>query len=37
MKNPFHYGGIVEGAAFCNRKKELADLTAKTSTIELLG
>jgi hypothetical protein len=21
MKNPFQYGGIVEGAAFCNRKK----------------
>src|SRR5947209_2762069 len=28
MKNPFQYGGIVEGPAFCNRKKELADLTA---------
>ena len=28
MKNPFQYGGVVEGAAFCNRKKELANLTA---------
>src|SRR5947209_16784300 len=28
MKDPFQYGGIVEGPAFCNRKKELADLTA---------
>jgi len=28
MTNPFQYGGIVEGAAFCNRKQELADLTA---------
>ena len=25
MKNPFQYGGIVEGPAFCNRKKELAN------------
>jgi len=26
MKNPFQYGGVVSGDAFCNRKKELADL-----------
>jgi uncharacterized protein len=26
MTNPFQYGGIVEGAAFCNRRQELADL-----------
>jgi len=26
MKNPFHYGGVVSGDAFCNRKKELEDL-----------
>lgn len=26
MKNPFRYGGVVGGAAFCNRKKELQDL-----------
>lgn len=27
MKNPFSFSGIVEDPAFCNRKKELADLT----------
>lgn len=26
MRNPFHYGGIVSGDAFCNRQKELHDL-----------
>ncbi len=26
MKNPFQYGGLVAGPAFCNRKKELDDL-----------
>src|SRR3989338_2919913 len=26
MKNPFQYGGVVSGDAFCNRKTELADL-----------
>lgn len=26
MKNPFEYGGVVGRNAFCNRKKELADL-----------
>lgn len=26
MRNPFEYGGVVGGAAFCNRKQELADL-----------
>ena len=26
MKNPFQYGGVVSGGAFCNRKTELADL-----------
>jgi AAA+ ATPase superfamily predicted ATPase len=26
MKNPFHYGGVVRGEAFCNRKKEVEDL-----------
>jgi hypothetical protein len=28
MNNPFQYGGIVEGGAFCNRKTELAYLRA---------
>jgi len=36
MKNPFQYGGVVEGAAFCNRKKELADLTAAVESSEKL-
>jgi hypothetical protein len=36
MKNPFQYGGIVEGAAFCNRKRELADLTAAAESSEKL-
>ena len=26
MKNPFKYGGVVRGDAFCNREKELAAL-----------
>src|SRR5437879_2466537 len=26
MRNPFQYGGIVSGEAFCNRQKEIADL-----------
>lgn len=26
MKNPFEYGGVVSGSAFCNRQKEVADL-----------
>ncbi|MFQ5769692.1 MAG: ATP-binding protein, partial [bacterium] len=26
MKNPFQYGGVVHGDAFCNREKELNDL-----------
>jgi uncharacterized protein len=36
MKNPFQYGGIVEGAAFCNRKRELSDLTAAVESGEKL-
>ena len=26
MKNPFEYGGVVSGDAFCNRDQETADL-----------
>jgi len=26
MKNPFEYGGVVTGNAFCNREKEVGDL-----------
>jgi hypothetical protein len=36
MKNPFQYGGIVEGPAFCNRKKELADIGAAVESSEKL-
>jgi hypothetical protein len=36
MKNPFQYGGVVEGSAFCNRKKELADLAAAVESSEKL-
>ncbi len=27
MKNPFVYGGVIGADAFCNRKRELADVT----------
>src|SRR5580658_3272321 len=36
MNNPFQYGGIVEGGAFCNRKKELADLRSGMESGEKL-
>ena len=36
MKSPFQYGGVVEGSAFCNHKKELADLTAAVESNEQL-
>jgi hypothetical protein len=36
MSNPFQYGGIVEGSAFCNRKQELADLRAAMESSEKL-
>ena len=26
MKNPFEYGGVVSGHAFCDREKEVTDL-----------
>ena len=26
MRNPFQYGGVVGGPAFCNRAQEIADL-----------
>jgi hypothetical protein len=26
MRNPFEYGGVVSGEAFCNRGKETSDL-----------
>jgi hypothetical protein len=36
MKNPFEYGSIVEGRAFCNRKQEMADLTRACESSEKL-
>ena len=36
MKNPFQYGGVVGGAAFCNRKKELRDLARAMENCEKL-
>ena len=26
VRNPFEYGGVVSGDAFCNREKETSDL-----------
>lgn len=36
MKNPFEYGGVVSGEAFCNRQKELADLRRAIENAEKL-
>ena len=36
MKNPFEYGGVVSGDAFCNRKRELADLLRAMENAEKL-
>ncbi len=36
MKNPFEYGIIVGGAAFCNRKQELADMVRAMENSEKL-
>ena len=36
MKNPFEYGGVVGGSAFCNRKKELSDLVRAMENSEKL-
>ena len=36
MKNPFQYGGVVGGAAFCNRKRELDDLVRAMENSEKL-
>ena len=36
MKNPFEYGGVVSGGAFCNREKELADLVRAMENAEKL-
>lgn len=36
MRNPFEYGGVVMGTAFCNRRKEVADLARAMSNAEKL-
>ena len=36
MRNPFEYGGVVSGEAFCNRRKELADLLRAIENAEKL-
>jgi len=36
VKNPFEYGGVVGGSAFCDRKKELADLVRAMENSEKL-
>src|SRR6266550_781617 len=36
MRNPFEYGGVVSGVAFCNRQKELADLRRAMENAEKL-
>ena len=36
MRNPFEYGGVVSGEAFCNRQKELADLRRAMENAEKL-
>jgi len=36
MKNPFEYGGVVTGEAFCNRRKELNDLCRAMENSEKL-
>lgn len=36
MKNPFEYGGVVSGSAFCNREKELADMVRAMENAEKL-
>ncbi len=36
MKNPFEYGGVVGGDAFCNRQREIADLVRAMENREKL-
>jgi uncharacterized protein len=36
MKNPFEYGGVVSGEAFCNREKEIGDLLRAIENAEKL-
>ncbi|PYL06055.1 MAG: ATPase, partial [Verrucomicrobia bacterium] len=36
LRNPFAYGGVVSGDAFCNRQKELVDLVRAAENAERL-
>ena len=36
MKNPFEYGGVVSGDAFCNREKELTEILSSMENSETL-
>jgi len=36
VKNPFEYGGVVSGDAFCNRRKELAEMLRAMKNAEKL-
>lgn len=36
MKNPFEYGGVVSGDAFCNRRKELTNVLRAMENAEKL-
>ena len=36
MRNPFEYGGVVSGDAFCNREKEIRDLLRAMENAEKL-
>jgi len=36
MRNPFEYGGVVSGEAFCNREKETGDLGRAMQNAEKL-
>src|SRR5215470_3844175 len=36
MRNPFQYGGVVRGSAFCNRTQEIRDLVRAAENAEKL-
>src|ERR1700704_5066499 len=36
MRNPFEYGGVVSGEAFCNREKETSELVRAMKNAEKL-
>ena len=36
MRNPFEYGGVVSGEAFCNREQETTDLVRAMESAQKL-